>query len=102
MLNVERPVGVGCNPGETVLEDDLHDLAIMTTVTDPLVVQIFYDFHGLFSFLFIFGTTKMIQDMVGYIQILQFHSKYEFLCAKGKYIWQNCLSLCSDGISVVS
>ena len=47
MLNVERPVGVGCNPGETVLEDDLHDLAIMTTVTDPLVVQIFYDFHKL-------------------------------------------------------
>ena len=52
MLNVERPVGVGCNPGETVLEDDLHDLAIMTTVTDPLVVQIFYDFHGFFSFFY--------------------------------------------------
>lgn len=47
MLNVERPVGVGCDPGKTVLEDDLHDLAVMATVTDPLIVQIFYDFHKL-------------------------------------------------------
>lgn len=88
MLNVERSVGVGCDPGEAVLEDDLYDLAVTATVTDPLIVQIFYDFHGLFSFLFIFGTTKMIQDMVGYIQILQLHSKYEFLCAEGKVLWQ--------------
>ena len=87
MLNVERPVGVGCNPGETVLVDNLHDLTVTATVTDAFVVQIFYDFHGFFSFLFIFGTTKMIQDMVGYIQILQIHSVNEFLCTRRKDIW---------------
>ena len=69
MLNVERSVGVGGNSGQTVLEDDLYNLMVFATVTDPLIIQIFYNFHGFFSFLFIFGTTKMIQDMVGYIQI---------------------------------
>lgn len=48
MLNVERSVGVGGNSGQTVLEDDLYNLMVFATVTDPLIIQIFYNFHGFF------------------------------------------------------
>ena len=48
MLDVERPVGVSRDPGQTVLEDDFHYLVVMAKVADPFVVQILYNFHGLY------------------------------------------------------
>ena len=50
MLNVERSVGIGGDSGQAVLEDNLYNLMVFATVTDPLVVQIFYDFHGFSPF----------------------------------------------------
>ena len=55
ILNVQRPIRVGRDSGQTVLLDDFDHLAVLTAVAYALSVQIFDNFHRFSSFLLYFG-----------------------------------------------
>ena len=88
MFDVERPVRVSGDTGHTVLLDNLDHFLVRTAVADTLIVEIFNDFHRRSSFLFPFRSMKIVQDVVGYIQILQFHVENEYVYQKGMIVWR--------------